>query len=709
MNKRVHSIIMLTLLVSTASAANWIYDPAPGTITDGEWTFAATVNGTSLAVGACSADPGAVATLDFAKGVTSPDGTTTYTITTLNPQFSTYGNKTRVGELRLPASGLTTLSANAFNGCTTLTNVVNFLPDSVTTLGESVFESVPSQQSLRLHGVASLPKKCFKNSSITEVTFGSALKTLNGGWASGCFDSCKKLTTLNFDPGMTGGTIFGEGVFANCSKLTGTVDFSGFTNLGGSRPFYQYGGSIKKIILSSSLTVISDSILRGVSSVKTIEFTAGPPSITGTSLYKIYNYTTDTSLSDLYTIVPEAHKNAWAQYCENDTINDFDSLWDHALVPEARTRNLLLVYQSEGGGGGEPGHWIYNAAAGTVSNGVWTFSATLTLRNLTVGACTAYPAAPSPLDFSKNVTDTEGTPLRFTTLSPHLCTGTDYRSSSSSPAGLAVSELLLPANGLKTVGAGAFAHLANCAKVEPLLPDSIITLGEGAFKALPCAQDARLVGVAGTIGTGTFTSSKITSVVFGPDLKCIAGWAEGAFTRCTSLTNVAFDAAMSGASFYGIRQDGFYGCSSLKGTIDLTGFSDLSYVSDYGGTANPLSGTGIDTVLVGAGCTKLGARFFNGMDKLETVVFMGAPPTIITNQIDLTRSAGKLFDGMPERKITTYVYKAHKAAWAPYAANGEIGKKGSTWIADYVTPDIDLSLRPLLGIDMVVGICVVVR
>ncbi|NLE43057.1 MAG: hypothetical protein GX615_14695, partial [Lentisphaerae bacterium] len=53
MNKLIHAIIMLTLLVSTASAANWIFDPVAGTITDGEWTFAATVNGTSLAVGAC--------------------------------------------------------------------------------------------------------------------------------------------------------------------------------------------------------------------------------------------------------------------------------------------------------------------------------------------------------------------------------------------------------------------------------------------------------------------------------------------------------------------------------------------------------------------------------------------------------------------------------------------------------------------------------
>jgi hypothetical protein len=402
MKKKLLGFVSLMLFGATAAtAANWFFDPDADTMTDGVWTFTnVTATATDLTVGPCVGCPDEFSTLDFSKPVTNAAGTS-FTIDSLGALFGKTTNNWRpksvttttgmnLRELVLPATGLTSIGEGAFGGCVNLTNVVNFLPDSVTTLGAGAFHSVKARQSLVLRGAVTLSQACFYDSSITDVTFGSALKTLQGNYERGCFGSCKELTTVNFDPAMSEGAISGESVFAYCSKLTGTIDFSGFTSLG-SRPFYDYKGDIKKLILSSSLTYISDSFLHSMDSLDVIEFTAGPPAITGTSLYRIYNYTTKTSLYDLYTVVPEAYKDDWAQYCENGEINALDSHWDSALVPDAYSKNLFLVHMSDSGG--ELGDWVYDGTTVESTRQGWKFNASLNgIKALTVGAWVSHPS-----------------------------------------------------------------------------------------------------------------------------------------------------------------------------------------------------------------------------------------------------------------------------------------------------------------------------
>ncbi|NLE41428.1 MAG: tyrosine-protein phosphatase [Lentisphaerae bacterium] len=67
MNKRILGIIPQMLLVFTASAANWFFDPVAKTMNDGVWTFTnVTATATDLAVGACHANgyPSEFSTLD---------------------------------------------------------------------------------------------------------------------------------------------------------------------------------------------------------------------------------------------------------------------------------------------------------------------------------------------------------------------------------------------------------------------------------------------------------------------------------------------------------------------------------------------------------------------------------------------------------------------------------------------------------------------
>ena len=173
----------LATIGAFAADSQWTYNSTAGTISDGDWTFAATVSGTDLTVGAVSVDPGEGATLDFSKSVT--DGSATYTIVTLNPNFAAYANKANLATLVLPTAGLVTISTDAFNGCTSLASISPFLPDSVTTVGERAFKSVPAQQNLSLKGVATVNKSAFYGCGILSVTFGPFLTELKSDWSGG--------------------------------------------------------------------------------------------------------------------------------------------------------------------------------------------------------------------------------------------------------------------------------------------------------------------------------------------------------------------------------------------------------------------------------------------------------------------------------------------------------------------------------------------
>ena len=289
-----------------------------------------------------------------------------------------------------------------------------------------------------------------------------------------------------------------------------------------------------------------------------------------------------------------------------------------------------------------------------------------------------------------------------------------------------VGELRIPLT-VSTIGAGAFGNLSKCTNVVNFLPDTVDRIGSYAFYKLPVQQDLSLKGIAclgtGAIGsqaTQTFGSSGIKSVTFGPGLKDISSWDNGAFKNCTSITNVTFDAAMSGGKFSGIRYDGFHGCSALVGTVDLSGFENLTYVADYGGGANVFAGTKVEHFIVGTNCLRMAAGFFDGVSTLQDVTFMGPPPEITTNANTSTgwsaRKSSKFYNyGQSSLKITTYITKENREAWAPYVLyNGQsVDKvppgKGVTWKPEYVTAGIDLSLRPVRVLDMVPGLMLIVK
>ena len=116
---------LLAVLAGTLHAADWVYDSESKTVSDGVWTFGATLSsGGKLQVNPVTAGPSEVTPLDFSKPVTDGNGAPLYFNHFWRTFYTTYVDKMSVvGELTLPAEGYTTLT-ESFTGCANATGTI---------------------------------------------------------------------------------------------------------------------------------------------------------------------------------------------------------------------------------------------------------------------------------------------------------------------------------------------------------------------------------------------------------------------------------------------------------------------------------------------------------------------------------------------------------------------------------------------------------
>lgn len=329
-------LVALAALVFTVSAyaADWTYDSGAGTITDGVWTFTASVaSGNKMTVRTCTGCPSELSTLDFSKPVTDANDTV-YTIVALgvnvtgNSGTSLFGktsdgwkdclmaNGENLAELILPAEGLKYIYSGAFCGCTALTNIVNFLPDSVTTVGNGAFNSVPARCDLYALGVSSgFGRNCFINSRIRSIHFGKNVKTIgNGSNGQGAFQNCNYITNIVFHPEGSGITIkkatFAMAVSPQMQLKSPLVLYGVTTIENDSFARIFLAGSDKSVTFDKGLQSISTNTIIGVNNFTEVHFLGAPPTTTGT---RFANYGKSTSTM-ITTYIPYKYRQQWWQY-----------------------------------------------------------------------------------------------------------------------------------------------------------------------------------------------------------------------------------------------------------------------------------------------------------------------------------------------------------------------------------------------------------
>lgn len=305
-------------------ADHWTYDSAAGTISDGIWTFNATVLGTDMTVTLCTDSPETLSTLDLSKPVKGA-GDVTYTIVTLGQtttskaasslfgkttdywkNFSTEKGTT-LAEVILPQTGLTKICNGAFGGCTNLTNIVNFLPDSVTAIEQSAFALVPAHLDLYVTNVSSFGRCVFYGSGITSVHFGKRLTYIgNNTKNQGAFESCKSLTNTVFHSEGSGISIDGEAFKSSSTgakiplALYGVKSISAEAFSGWKIPSITFDNGIESLGSLTKVTTLTNVCFLG----------APPASQTGT--WADYNQGTAT----VTTYIPYEFRQQWWEYAD---------------------------------------------------------------------------------------------------------------------------------------------------------------------------------------------------------------------------------------------------------------------------------------------------------------------------------------------------------------------------------------------------------
>ena len=382
--------------------------------------------------------------------------------------------------------------------------------------------------------------------------------------------------------------------------------------------------------------------------------------------------------------------------------------------------------------------WTFNPEDSSVSDGIWTFSATdRGDGTLSVGACTDWPDMVSPLDFGRKVVDkVSGGEYTIVSLLPAFG-GLKSGDLVGKEQGGFVGALTLPP-AVTNIGAYAFGYCTNATGVVNL-PSTLTTLGDYAFaksgltfrgadfaslEKVPayCFKDTKVSGEANlanatSVTKGAFENvSSLRSVKFGPKLTSLYGdYNHGAFHGCSSLTNVTFDAD----SCFRISGDNvFAACAALK-KIDLCGVTSMtvSRTGDYKGSHFKGCGN-LAEIDLGPALTNL-ARSAISIDSqnLKTVVFKGKVP-------DVFGTPYLWGTGQTNVLIKTYIHSSMRSkknaagkCWRDYAANGEISapkkdsSKNTTFAVDYIEVDLDGSAakRQLLTLEPDSGLLLLVK
>lgn len=749
--KNLLSFALALVAAGSLFADNWVYDPTAKTVSDGVWTFAAKVTGTTIAINGVDATvlPTDVSPLDFSMDVvSSADPSVKYVITTLNLAFSGYRNgpdgwtyhanagAELVGEVTLPGEGLLEIGAGAFGRCENATGTivfpeglvkigggafnrckgftfVNAFPSSVTSIGDRSFHLSSLAGDIVAIGVANFSGSVLQATAITSVKFGPGLKSIGGGYKTGAFQGCASLTNLFFDSATTGAKMETGWNFYGCTNLT-ELDLSGFESLVGvaGGDYYPFGGcaGVKKVVFGAGLKTLPSVSLKGLSGMREVHFYGAPP--TELELPVFSGLTTSEQIITYIHIADGDTESleAWKQLAQNGELNETTSTWSEAAVGSNYAKRSLVIYKERQKG--DLGYWVFDPSAGTVSHGDWAFQGSANGEQLTVGECLQAPATPSELDFSQTVSDVDCYPLIITVLNTKFAASPTTTSPKATERCGSVSRLILPTSGLITISAGAFGFCTNLTEIVNYIPDCVSDLGMNAFRRVPAQQTLELMGLS-TINDSICQYAGLTEVRFGPNLKKIQSSYQCApFESCANLTNVVFHPQMSGAEVGGAACGPFDGCSKLTGTMDLSGFKTLKLGAGMG------HGIRYGAVIIADGADVTSDFFRNGSNqpwestygfyRLTNVIFKGVPPKTVGTSFFKSYGAS--------HKITTTIFKRMKSVenvvgtnWLMLAKNNEVNAKSSTWAPEFVGGDEYAPNRPLITIEPDIGLKLIIR
>ena len=174
---------------------------------------------------------------------------------------------------------VTSIESKAFDGCTSLTSIV--IPDSVTSIGSYAFYNCTSLMNVTIpDNVTSIESATFYNcTSLTSIVIPDSVTSI-GSYA---FYGCTSLTSVTIPDSVTS---IGSYAFSNCTLLTSIVIPDSVTSIGSSA--FSGCTSLTNIVIPDSVTSIGSYAFYGCTSLTSVTI---PDSVTSIGSYAFYNCT----------------------------------------------------------------------------------------------------------------------------------------------------------------------------------------------------------------------------------------------------------------------------------------------------------------------------------------------------------------------------------------------------------------------------------
>ncbi len=536
-----------------------------------------------------------------------------------------FRNNTTIQKVTLPA-GVTAIGANGFNNCTALTEVDYTDSSSLTEIGESAFSGCTSlEQTVLGENMTKLGAKAFYNCKKLNLsmTLPKKLTVIEPSVFQGCMGLSGNLvipegvTTIGENAfygcsGLTGNldipekvTTIGDNAFNGCSGLEGELRLPDNLEIIGANAFYNCNNFTGKLIIPDKISQIPYGAFSGMKNVTGV--------IVGERVTEICtNYNSSHAFSGMDKVesvqflgtVPPSIK---------DPYNNRYSVFD--FMPNLKTiyipQGTYQVYNSQYGDGIKAGVRLKEEGSGDFV--------------ITDGELISYSG-----------TDTEvAVPDQVT----RIGTGA-FRNNTT------IQKVTLPA-GVTAIGAYGFNNCTALTEVDYTDSSSLTEIGESAFSGCTSLEQTVLGENVTKLGTKAFYSCKKLnlSMTLPKKLTVIES---SVFQGCMGLSgNLVIPEGVTT-----IRDNAFNGCSGLEGELRLpdnleiiganafyncNNFTGKLIIPDkisqipYGAFSGMKNVTG---VVVGERVTEICTNYnsshaFSGMDKVESVQFLGTvPPSI---------------------------------------------------------------------------------
>lgn len=395
--------------------------------------------------------------------------------------------------------------------CENLTKII--IPESITHIGEGAFENCSSLQEIVIpDSVTHIGKNAFKNcTDLTKIIIPESIISIG--------ENAFANTAFYNDPSnWENGVLYLDKYLIEAdNSFGGTYNVKNGTKVIADSAFYEVDSSLFSVTIPGTVSHIGDSAFYG-SSLKSIKILEGTKSI-GSHAFK---YT-----SELNTVVfPDSIEYVGvetfygSEYVEDDLKWTEDSLYIGKCLMDVRG-TIGNEYKVKGGTKVIAGSAFLNDAIADTS-GLKRFVMTDSVITIGEEAFGSIPGEPVG-EFSGGCCE-------------------------------ALEEIVFSKN-LKTIGAYAFVWCSNIK--ELIIPDSVVSIGDNAFRGCSSAEKLVIGSNLKTIGDRAFYEcSSIKEAVLPESVEEIGS---DLFAHCNELENVDIECEIT------VITDGmFFGCENLK-------------------------------------------------------------------------------------------------------------------------------------------------